>query len=411
MSGRSSPVVLFGISLGVFMVQACAPGPPRPVEIMVRVTESNGRKQYRSPLVSVCRHNFIENDLAREAGKRGDRAFMVSIFPGELLAREDFVYVYRGDEKEPLYFNHNGPLLRLNGTPVCVDLGHESIDDVARFFETLPIAERTSIRNVVLSGKPGRDRQGLSLFKDSGIVISGSTNYETGAADVAKAVAATDPTGLIITHDTAFTEIPDGLGGLRYLAWHGSAVADAGRFPDLRFYFHRFKGDTPELKGIDGHKRLRTLILGECGKIDDFSPVAQLRGLEYLTITGGDHFDDLSLLQSMSALRSLSLIDTGVHDCSGIEALKNLEYLTIVPSKQIEDVAPLKEMKSLKFLVVGDDDLKKRPEKYDELRAALPDTRIVGFCLGSGWILCITAFGVLAGLAARRRRGKQGVHG
>lgn len=95
---------------------------------------------------------------------------------------------------------------------------------------------------------------------------------------------------------------------------------------------------------------------------------SQQQELQILEIAGSDKITDLEPLRNLSGLNTL-MINT--------------------PEAPFE---PLKELRQLDLLVIEHGRFKDNQEQVDELRAALPQTRVVpggGFCLGSGWILLL----------------------
>jgi hypothetical protein len=64
----------------------------------------------------------------------------------------------------------------------------------------------------------------------------------------------------------------------------------------------------------------------------------------------------------------------------------------------------LEALTGLKVIVVSKSDLDARRVEYDRLRKALPETEIVGICMGSSWIMVVVAIGLAAGVVLRTMR-------
>ncbi|MBL7219454.1 MAG: hypothetical protein ISS69_05030, partial [Phycisphaerae bacterium] len=58
-------------------------------------------------------------------------------------------------------------------------------------------------------------------------------------------------------------------------------------------------------------------------------------------------------------------------------------------------------LKGLRMLVVDKEALKKRKVEFDRIDKALPDTEIIGYCMGSAWIFIPV---LAAGFALLRHR-------
>ncbi|MDY7010439.1 MAG: hypothetical protein SVV80_06755, partial [Planctomycetota bacterium] len=120
-----------------------------------------------------------------------------------------------------------------------------------------------------------------------------------------------------------------------------------------------------------------------------------------------EELTDLDVLADMRDLRSLTLTlgdESKIKSIAPIAKLTNLTELAItkIPST-VKDLSPLKKLKNLKMLVVDGDSLKERQKEYDEIRKALPECKVVGFCMGSAWILVVVPVAVGLGIWRRRR--------
>lgn len=116
-------------------------------------------------------------------------------------------------------------------------------------------------------------------------------------------------------------------------------------------------------------KNLKELFLGP-GKLDDLSPIADLKNLEALraslnrvsdlkplaNLAKMDRLDlghtrvmDLAPLSGLTEMTDLQLDDTPVSDLKPLSECKKLERLSIQRTN-VKDLAPLRELEKLKFL-------------------------------------------------------------
>ena len=168
------------------------------------------------------------------------------------------------------------------------------------------------------------------------------------------------------------------------------------------------EGEAPSLAPLGELAALETLHIEELGT-GDLSVLAELPKLRTLSLKGGDAAD-VSGIPRLSTLRKLDLMGfENLTNLSGIEEFDQLTHLAIFPvPEELTDLTPLESLENLDILLVDNDSLKAREAEYDQLREALPDTEIVGFCVGSRWLLVVLAVGVVGGLGVRywRRRAR-----
>ncbi|HSK13337.1 MAG TPA: hypothetical protein VK907_08980, partial [Phnomibacter sp.] len=116
-----------------------------------------------------------------------------------------------------------------------------------------------------------------------------------------------------------------------------------------------------------------------------------------------------TLVSKFPQLSALDIYaDGGPMDISPILSLAQLKALTIVDADSI-DITPLKQMTQLKMLSFSTAD-SLQESKLDELKTALPATLVVpneGFCLGSGWLLLLVPFTMLAIYLAGKGQSKK----
>ena len=114
--------------------------------------------------------------------------------------------------------------------------------------------------------------------------------------------------------------------------------------------------------------------------------------------------EDLSFLSNLKKLRRLALASESLKDISDVRGLTSLRQAAFIGiSDTVKDLTPLESLKGLRMLVVDKKVLEARKAEFDKIRKALPDTEIVGFCMGSAWIFIPV---LAAGLALWRHRRK-----
>ena len=349
--------------------------------------------------------------LAWAKASEGRRPFALSLAPGSLLAFDDsgdLLYVYRGDEAQPIELAREGPAILLNGRPVCLDMRE---DGAVEWLNRQPKSRLASIRSVCLAGMKDRDLAVLALFGRSGIMVVSPRPYPAegrAEAEIAEAILAVEPTGLILPEPAGFERLLEEAAGLTHLWWGGPELPDLSKCRNLRFFAQTFtesQEQEPDLRPLADLPHLRTLFLEDCQAVRDFAPIGKLRQLQYLVLGRAKHLRDLAAFGRMDKLRSLCLIKCDqLTDISAVTKLTGLSYLTLTRTSQIEDLGPLARLKKLKVLVVEPGDLDNRRQEYDKLREELPDTEIVGFCLGSAWIVPVLVLGGIHGRLRRRGR-------
>ncbi len=370
-------------------------------------------------------------EAAKDAGKNsyGFLAFDGDLFMVDLSRKADksmdmmFPYIFRGDEKMPLDFTCRNGLALLNGEVVCVDLKNPAA--VKWLSSKQPHAKLKTVRTLLLSDDAVVDVPALQRLAGQGIMVSLKSPPRVSKAakaiplksvfkadtELAKALIAAKPAGLMID-----AKIPEKvimqLPGLTHLVITGPKIPNLSKLENLRFLGFFFTGDKPSsLAPLAKLTQLQGLILGDCKQVSDFSPLQKLERLRSLTIVTEYGLKNLEFLAGMSDLRSLCLRFTCDKDKNKLKSiaplakLSNLSELYISPiTPAVKDLSPLKKLKNLRVLIVDESSLKERKAEYDEIRKALPECRIVGFCMGSVWILAVIPAAMVAGLLWRRRR-------
>jgi Leucine-rich repeat (LRR) protein len=369
----------------------------------------------------------------RAAQEVGKGCYYFLAFDGDMLSVEIFCkdgettdtmlvpYIFRGDEKTPLDFSYRKSLAMLNGEVVCVDLTKPA---GVKWLTDQPKDKLKTIRTVLLSGKASVDVPALRRLAGMGITVGigdlvglkSHTPHHVVRLDteVAKALVAAKPAGLVAGNaeipDTIIAQLPD----LTHLAMAGLEIPDLTKHKKLRFLSFCFIGDRPSsLALLAKLRQLHGLRIIRCRQVKDFTPLEKLTRLRDLAIVGDDSLANLDFLAGMQDLRSLFIMPpfevekTKLKSIAPIAKLTNLSELFIFPMpKTVKDLRPIMKLKKLKLLTVDKDSLEKRKAEYDEIRKALPECKIeiIGFCMGSAWILVVLPAAVAAGLFWRRRR-------
>ena len=352
---------------------------------------------------------------AAAAEKAGKESYDIELFPGALLhvglrsKGEDrkqetaFPLVYDGRQKK-LLFSREGFTASLNGKVVYVDLADPKAADWVR---QQPAAKLKSIRTIRLSGKPDTDRLAMGRLAGSGVLIVPPAGFfENINPGVLKPLVAAKPIGVIPDREVDLGAIPPELSGVRYLALTGANLPDLKPFGKLEYFMFQFKQpEKPDLAQLAQLTQLRCLVLAKCKGVMDYKCIAKLKDLRSLVLTKCDQMKDVSAIQDCRGLQSLALFECEkLQDLAPLAKLQKLRYLSIMPVNPSADLKPLKKLKKLKVLIVDNDGMKKRPADYDDLRKARPDIEIVGFCMGSAWILAVVPVAIAGGMLWRRRR-------
>ena len=102
---------------------------------------------------------------------------------------------------------------------------------------------------------------------------------------------------------------------------------------------------------------LTELDLSSKGLTDaDLAPLAEMKNLESLNLSGNDAITNLSSLAGLSSLTFLNIMNTGATDLSPLSDLTAMEFLHL-SNAEITDLSPLTGMSHLKELYLTDGDL------------------------------------------------------
>ena len=347
-----------------------------------------------------------------KAGPVPEQIFTLHLYPGDLLmvgaVDVSVVYPFAGTEERPLAFAVSDGLVKLNGDVVGVDLSEPA---GAESFAALAEADLAQLRSLKLGGQKDVDAAALGRVPGGQVIIQTADDVEAEyVAGLVDAMAAARPIGLFLSKDFPLAEHLARFEDLQYVGLPWAPAAESADLSKARFLMVAFsgEGEAPSLAPLGELAALETLHIEELGT-GDLSVLAELPKLRTLSLKGGDAAD-VSGIPRLSTLRKLDLMGfENLTNLSGIEEFDQLTHLAIFPvPEELTDLTPLESLENLDILLVDNDSLKAREAEYDQLREALPDTEIVGFCVGSRWLLVVLAVGVVGGLGVRywRRRAR-----
>jgi hypothetical protein len=124
-------------------------------------------------------------------------------------------------------------------------------------------------------------------------------------------------------------------------------------------------------------------------------------GIESVVLVACDSLTDLTPLGNLGRLRSLLVSELNPEcDLTAIGSLHSLNFLTVVGTEGTEHLAAFGALTNLRRLFVDKADLEE--EEGVALTAALPNCDVVGYCMGSFWIVIVLAVSFAAGSCLRR---------
>lgn len=120
------------------------------------------------------------------------------------------------------------------------------------------------------------------------------------------------------------------LTSLTHLGIEGFKAKDLSKFSGLVNLVRLGIGNSniEELNGLEGLTRLKKLELSNCKKLTDFTPLTQLKNLEWLSIDGTKEVGNIEFVRNMTSLKILDVSDT--NNIESIEPLKGLTGLKAV---------------------------------------------------------------------------------
>ena len=153
-------------------------------------------------------------------------------------------------------------------------------------------------------------------------------------------------------------------------------------------------------------KNLSSLNLTQCERINNPGLVMGLESLQRLSLPPGiSHEEFRELPEHLQGLEVVELVDCpDILDLSPLKALPELRILQLQLER--DQLSRLEDLNQLELLVLTSEIFEDNPSLVNELRATLPDTRIVpgsGICLGSGWFMLLLPLILLFRLFFRRK--------
>ncbi|KEG06753.1 putative leucine-rich repeat protein [Trypanosoma grayi] len=131
----------------------------------------------------------------------------------------------------------------------------------------------------------------------------------------------------------------------------GVRTVDAlGRLPVLRELDLRCTAITDsELQGLSASRSLVKIVLPDCRHLTDVSPLASIKTLEGLILSGCEGVRTVGALGRLPALRELDLGCTAITDeeLQGLSASHRLMKIVLCNCKHLTDVSPLASIKTL----------------------------------------------------------------
>lgn len=186
--------------------------------------------------------------------------------------------------------------------------------------------------------------------------------------------------------------------------------------------------DIESVSSLELPPHMNSLLLIDCDRLTDINGLRELKKLKQLSLLACDTLTDLTVLNELPDLQMLSfppgvtqqdfaqvaghhlslqaveLIGCeGITDLSPLIQLKGLISLAI--DMPVVDFKILEQLTGIKLIVIEQSHFDASPEQVASLVNALPGAQIVpggGFCMGSGWILLMLPFILIAGVIARK---------
>jgi hypothetical protein len=230
----------------------------------------------------------------------------------------------------------------------------------------------------------------------------------------------------LVGTDAGDFDIPDGLTDLESLIIDYSSSSDT-----VPIHLEKLRGlesltlvgyDAPLLSGSDLPQSLNSLYLVSCESIGDLSWLNKYPMLRELGMARCDSLEEFSVLDEIPSLRWLSLpprvsqedftrIISRHRDLEGLEMIGCEDVTDLSPLNQLKkleslaldlrkvDFESLKQLPAIKLIVINEKHFTEEGTEIAGLKKALPQTYIVpgsGYCLGSGWLLLMLPFLLMA---------------
>jgi len=391
----------------------------------------------------------------------------LAVSDGDLLYMtdwEDLEFYYRYSKRDGTYLSITFDTLdantvRLNGQLKSVELsGSETSWNLFRQL-TDPQIEQLSTLQITSSLSKHKLfflQQHESALKGCGLVLEG----ECDLAMMGELISMCRPGWLVAEGPL---NLPDpgncmALSHIELLWMEGESHQDPNLFSHCSnletLIISSWEPEKGELLALSGASSLHTLTLAEC-EMTDFSclefpsslrrqhvidcdtlsrinGIQKLKGLKGISFSGSPHIQDIVQLTSLPKLKWLGFPEniSQVEFETLLATLNKLEALELLACQDIESISPLKDLNKLKILLVdlpreklqdlealqdldllilASEHFDENPQWIGQLRANLPNTRIVpgsGLCLGSGWILLLLPLVLLSRFFLSFRRSR-----
>ena len=411
-------VVVLSAWVALALASGCRPAPSAEVSVQVALKTPDGVKVR---CMDHARQGTVAAGRLDAAAKAKQDHYTLGFLRGTLLVVDfsdrqgDFkgrplALIDPGDPS-PWAFSRDGPAVLLNGRRIALDLTGEG---AAAWLARQPEAALRTVRSILIEGDRPDDLAALWRFAGSGVLVQ-LDHFQTHARwrPFVEALAAVRPRGLVLREIPKYlgepvdlTHVLPRLTELTHLVMQGPAIPDLRAVPKLRLLDFGFKGvAAPSLAPLAWASQLRFLSVSMCDNVSDLAPVGTLRGLESLTVFNCEKLTDLAAWSDLTRLRTLILFGCPeLKDLSGLRRFADLTTLGMTPTPSPEQFRHVAALKKLKVLVVSKEDKDKGHPALGEFGKARPDVEIVGFCLGSAWMLAVAGLGIGAGLIRRRAR-------
>lgn len=179
-------------------------------------------------------------------------------------------------------------------------------------------------------------------------------------------------------------------------------------FPASLKRMHLVMCDTlSNIQKLKSVPKLNSLILSGCDDVENPGVITELSPLKWLSFPPGisqPAFNEI--LESQPSLEVVELLECSlINDLSVLENQSKLAFLILDLEK--EQLAGLEKLDQLGLIVMNSELFEKHPELITELRAALPETKIIpgsGICLGSGWLLLLLPLTLVSYILFRKEQ-------
>ena len=366
-------------------------------------------------------HSIVKID---QAHRKNEKFYGILIPPGALcmaLVVDDacnavqFPLIFSGNEEMPLKLSRPDArgLIFLNGKAVCYRTGAGNAYPVCR--------DNGSIQTLICSGSIDEDTDALRALAGKGISVVIPKNYpEEGLPKLLEALVECQPRLVFAFCGIPWDTILGRLKNLEYMFITGDRVPSTAGMEKLKLFgiasLKKPSGNgTISIGALSRLPELRSLYIGYFDEIEDWKTLHSFKSLENLSLQeiklSGEK---MHIISSLTSLRGL-VIENGpedgpMKDISFLSPLGNLEHLILLSEMGIDvDPLPLAKLKNLKTLVVKKSYLNLHKKEFDTIRTAIPGCDIVGFCLGSGWILMLLTVSCAAGFFLRKRITRPGL--